>query len=421
MSVQNLQLGIQAIQKGNREEGARFLRVALRDNEIQGEMRATGLLWLAETTNDPQQKMAYYNQALTAEPGNVYATQRIAAMMSQGLPDQNTPSQPIQAQPAPQPAPQHPPQSAPGYGAVVQPGTQGFYPQPAPQQTPPPSMPGQNHYTQQPQQAYAPIPSQESTAAQQEPVAYRCVGLEDGPNGPATAFFVTRDGLLATTRFAVGGEQTITIELEPRRYARGQVVRSYPELDLALIHTGLPVRELLPAAPQPTIPPDAQISAMPYNGKMLHGQHRATKSQIKPEWFPTTIADLNDAGGNPVFDERNLLVGMLTGNANKTSNYVFGLNIYAINRQVGQYLQEISTGTRRAYCPNCGFQSVAGGAGAFYCENCGGLMPDAENVRRYQRPEMSRFYENNSNYACPNCTSRVGFYNSRCLRCGYQV
>ncbi|NWG18157.1 MAG: hypothetical protein HXY41_16155, partial [Chloroflexi bacterium] len=52
------------------DEGARLLRIALRDTSVTGGIRAVACLWLAETVSDPQSKRAYYDEALAADPDN---------------------------------------------------------------------------------------------------------------------------------------------------------------------------------------------------------------------------------------------------------------------------------------------------------------------------------------------------------------
>lgn len=402
MPFRSIEQGIAAIQQGNLDEGARLIRIALKSQEIQGSVRATAYLWLAETVQDPQGKIECYNQALAVDPNNQHARQRIAQLLSTGLPSsQATPQQPAQPQP--------------GYSAQqpAQPTIQqqGFVPQYPAQQNPVPGM----QSTQQAQPSYGQQPRHNPNTL------YRTVGIYEGPNGPGTGIIITREGLVATTRFVVGGEQHVTVELEAGNRFAGQVVRAFPQIDLAFVHTGLSVNQLLPAAPTPVIMDNTPLVAVAHNGQVMQGQKRATKSQIKPEWFPTTIADMADAGGNPVFDNRNMLVGMLTNNANRSSAYVFGLNINVVYRHAEQYMQEMQTGVKVVYCPHCGHLSRAGGAGAFYCEVCGGTLPAAQNVARYQMPHMAAYYNENSHRACPRCKARVGYYDSKCLRCGHDV
>ena len=49
MTLQSLELGIQAVQAGQREEGARLLRIAVKSGELAPSLGAVAYLWLAET------------------------------------------------------------------------------------------------------------------------------------------------------------------------------------------------------------------------------------------------------------------------------------------------------------------------------------------------------------------------------------
>jgi hypothetical protein len=362
MPFRSLEQGIAAIQQGHTDEGARLLRIALKSEVLQGSLRATAHLWLAETHSDPQEKIRCYNDALVADPDNEHARQRLAQLL------------------------------APEASATVS------TPAPADQE-------------------------QDATASQHNPnTPYRTVGIVDGPNGPGTGFFISRDGLVATTRFVVGGAESITIELEPGRRLIGDIVRSYPEIDLALIHTGLMVNRLLTAVNTPHLPEHTALTAIAHNGQAMTGERRATRSIIKPEWFPTTIAQVADAGGSPIFNSgSNLLVGMLTRNTNRTSAYVFGLHITVIYERIEAYLQEINSGEKPAYCPSCGHRTRAGAAGGFYCESCGSVLPGARQSDRFPVPQMVSLYGENTHHPCPKCGSRAGFYNSQCLRCGHML
>ncbi len=366
MSIRNVEQGIAAIQQGNLKEGARLIRIGLKSEELQGPVRATAYLWLAETVHDAQQKIGFYNQALAADPVNQHARQRVSMLLAADLP-------------------QTPPQ----------------------QLTQPTRLPGQSA------QFAAQAPQYNPNAI------YRTVGIFDGPNGPGTGIIISRDGVIATSRFVVGGEQHVIIKLDAGQGFSGQVVRSYPHLDLALIQSGLAFHQLLSAAPTPMIPDNTPLTAFTHNGQSMTGQKRTTRSRTSAEWFPTTIARVMDAGGNPVFDNQNTLVGMLTRNANRTSAYVFALSIDTIYRHAEQFRQESQKQPTMTYCPHCGNLSRAGGAGGYYCEICGGILPAAENVARYELPHLAQYYNENAHRACGNCGARVGYYDGFCLRCGH--
>jgi S1-C subfamily serine protease len=366
MSLQSLELGIDAVKKGNRSEGARLLRIALKSGELNNYLRAVALIALAETTDDPQQKMKYYREALAADPGNADANQRLARLLGAQIP--TTP--PVTPPP------------------------------------PPSTLPGEN-----------PSP-QGSVAARGVNIAGQIVSVIGGLNGPGTAFFVTRDGLLATTRFVVGGADRLTLELDSGRQLTGYVVRAYPEIDLALLYADTRVSELLPITPHTRIPNETPLTALAYNGQVLRGKVRDTKRVMPPHWIATDLVKLVDAGGDPLFDGSNHLAGMLTRNNSRSSGYVFALHITTIRRCVEAYIQEINGREKRVYCIACGVLSRSIGAGYFYCEVCGHVNPLAESMARYPIAEAEVFYEQ-AKIRCTRCNAQVGFFqDGRCLRCG---
>jgi hypothetical protein len=393
MTYRNLQQGIQAIRDGNKQEGARLIRIALKNDELQAGHRAIGWIWLAETTNNPQEKGRYYNQALAVDPGNEHAQKRLAALLAQGLP---------QERPAPA-QPEQPAQAPPGGPPPAQTASPS---------NPPAEMPPRKPPTQP--QVSRPITSAGGRL-------HRAIGIYGGPNGAGTGFFISRNGLIATSRFVVGGSRTVDYEINRGDRAAGQVVRSWASYDLAFIHTGLTIKQLLPASNAPTIPGGTAISAITYSGQVVNGERRATKQNQKPEWFPTDIDRLADAGGNPVFNPQNLLVGMLTTNANRSSPYIFGLHIGVIYRLLEQYTQEMQSQDELTYCAGCGNLSRAAAHGGFYCEYCGRVLPQAEGRERFPVPQMAGLYGETMHQPCPECGSTVGFYQGACLRCGYQV
>jgi hypothetical protein len=373
MSIRSLNHGIDSIKAGRFDEGIRLITIALKSEDIKGAVRAGGYIWLAEATTSIQEKRVYYQKALTADPGNEIAQQKMASLMTEGL-------------------------------SPISSSTQPYSYQNTPSQGMPPVNP-QPAYQQQ-------LPQHDPNAA------YPTVGILNGPNDRGTGFFVTLDGIIATTRFVVGALDVVQYELKPGQVMNGRVVRSFPVLDLVFIHTDLNLAGIAQASNSAHIPPRTALTGLVYDGANIDGHCRETASAINPDWFPTNISTMHDAGGNPLFDERNLLVGMLTKNANRSYPYFFGLNIHAIYRQLQLYRQETSAGVQLIYCPVCGGLSMAGGAGGFYCEKCGSTLPTAKEQVRYPSQHHDRYYETNQQRPCPHCGSRSGQYKDRCLRCG---
>lgn len=371
MPHRSLELGITAIQAGSTVEGARLIRIALKNDKLTDDLRVIAYLWLAEIENDIQKKRALYSEALNIDPNNEEARARLARLMSAQLP-------PLSAS-TPTPAPAPPPVAP--YAAPIQ---------AAPQ---PPSVPASGFN-----------------------VADHVANIIGGPNGPGTGLFVSADGILATTRFIVGNSERLTVELHIGRQLTGYVVRAYPEYDLAFIHIDHRLDGVLPITPLPRVPDESTLIAVTYSGEMQRGKQRPTKRALANHWIPTTFTRLADTGGDPIFDERNYLVGIMTRNTGRQSAYLYGLHIATIRRCLETFLLEAQT-ENRTYCPSCGAGSRAGGAGYFYCEVCGSTLPQANHLTRYPIPQADIYYGATS-AQCTRCGARVGLYKGRCLRCG---
>lgn len=374
MTYRSLELGISAIQAGNLSEGARLLRIAVKSNELTPQLRATAYLWLAETQSDPQHKRACYNEALLADPGNADAERRLSRLLASQLP----------------PMPDSLPEQTPPEPAVYKP--------PPATISPPPYTP----------QAAAPYTTN---------IAEHIVGVFNGPNGPGTGFFVVpQAGLLATTRFVVGGSERLTVETQPGRQIPGYVVRAFPDIDLALLRVEYGPGTTLPVTPLPRVPDGAALLVAPYQRAIASGSQRPTKRVLAAHWIPTDFAAWDDAGGAPLFDSNYYLVGMATRDTARNSGHYFGLHIATIRARADAYLEEAQV-ENRAYCASCGAGSKAGVMGFFYCETCGSVMSTARHVQRYPVPQAEALYET-SRIRCTRCGAQAGFHGGRCLRCG---
>ena len=252
--------------------------------------------------------------------------------------------------------------------------------------------------------------------------AQRSVGIMDGANGRASGFFLTRNGLLATSRYAIGGIEEVVIELANRETLSGFVVRSFPELDLALIQVNATVSQLMPVTPTPVLPENTELIAVVHPGQGIRSSRRITRHELPPYWFPTTTNRLLDAGGNPVY-AGNTLVGMLTHNASRANGYFYGLHIAKIYECVEYYTQEAAqlTGMQTTYCRHCGIISRAKNFAGYYCEHCGSTQEYSLDLTRMPQTQLAQLYGENMTAPCPNCGATAGFYNNKCLRCAYDM
>ncbi len=455
MSLRSLQQGIEAVQKSNHAEGALLLQNALKDTTLPGNLRATGWMWLAHTNPDIQFRINCYRQAFQADPNNKQASEGLSTLLAAQLPETSTLTTPVPAVRPTNPAPTAP-----------LPGTQPLNPNPAarsgyPGDTPtapypaaapigqPMAAPDMSPYGHMPTHQTQNMPSVQPQPNIQFPVgtgyppepgsttgtmaavvppkmviqgAQRSVGILGGPNGRGTGFFVTREGLIVTTRYVVGGLEDVEVQLLSQQTIPGKVVRAFPEHDLALIQVNANVTHVMPPSHNPIIPDNTPLLIVSHAGEVQRTTRRETRQEIPMYWFPTLEKQLHDAGGSPVFDNLQFLVGMMTRNASRNSGFLYGLHISMIYKSVDQHTHEMQQlNGRGVYCNHCGNLSRAGAFNAFYCERCGATLPPSLAVDRYPQPNMGALYGENMNQPCPHCRSTVGYAHGMCLRCGRDV
>lgn len=412
-----IEQGIAAIQSGNVLEGERLLKIALKDSETTGTLRAFALVWLGSITADPAARRVHYENALAAAPNNPQIRQAVDAYLNTQMPP-----------PAAQT--ENRPLDAGGGGSIFAPrppGTGPLTPPPAPAAANPfmPAQPPVSGGTMLPSvnppaNPFAPMPVVNAGPRPTAPAApsmHHIAAVIGGPRGTGTAFFIAREGLLATTRAVVGGLESITVELQPGRQIQGYVVRSYPEYDLAFIYVEHQVSDLIPITPVPVLPDDAPLTVISYNGQITRGVRRGTKRLLSSHWFPTDITAVPDAGGAPILDQHQYLVGMLTRNTAVGTEMFYGLHVALIRNCVESLRQENLEGGR-IYCLHCGSGSRAVAAGGYYCEVCGAVTPRAENIVRFPQPQLQAYYYTHDRVACRHCNATVGFHKNMCLRCG---
>lgn len=487
MASRNIEQGIKAIQAGSYEEGARILRFVLRDEQLDPKLRALAYMWLAETNADPAFKIDCYRNANQADPTNADVSQRLTYWLSRDLPGtspnlsdtgsyipQQNPQPPInpgdtdryfpqqpnlgdtnpfippqqtQRQPnlgdTDRYIPQQPTQPSANNDFWLQGAVQQIPPnQGTPQQGMPPSgwntssngynypMISQNplaaDYGGNLPVAPQPAPNPANNAEQKLHLqdAPYSVGIIGGSNGNGSGVYVTRDGLVATTRYVVGGQERVNVYLPDGRQVLGQVVRSFPAMDLALIQTNVQIAQLLRVTQLQVLPDQMILYAMTHpgqQGQVTESIKRTTRHRTAPHWFPTMINRLMDAGGNPIYDQQNTLVGLLTKNTSRSSGYAYGLHILKVYEAIQQYYQEKQQNVGQTlYCFSCGIMSRAVAYNGFYCENCGSTLSYAVEITRYPQMNLVGLYGENAHRPCPNCDSQVGYYKGFCMRCGYE-
>lgn len=245
------------------------------------------------------------------------------------------------------------------------------------------------------------------------------VGVEGGRNGPASGAFVSRGGLLATTSYAVGSAEDLTVHLGGERTFGARVVRRYPLYDLAIIATGVELGHMPAAAPSAMPVENTAFVTLGFGGARIRGVFAAGGLSAAGHWLETNIPPdhLPDAGGNPLMDENGHLLGILTRNIGPRG-YACALKITHVLALAEKLRRERQLMPKAGYCPACGGLARALLFGGATCETCGARLA-ATDGHVAQSEELNRLYGENAAPPCAGCGARVGSNGGRCLRCGY--
>lgn len=247
------------------------------------------------------------------------------------------------------------------------------------------------------------------------------IGIVGGLNGPASGVFVNSAGLIATTSYAIGGAERVTVTLDAERHLAGAVVRRLPTHDLALIETTLRTARKQPAAPPTTIAENTSFIALGYGGARLRGSLARHSSDGARHWLRTTIppAQMPDAGGNPLYDENGQLLGLLTRNVDGAGN-ALAARFSQASSLADQLQRDRQLMPESRYCAACGSLARAGLYGGAHCETCGAAqaLDLAEAALPPQVDKLAALYGDATGQQCALCGARVGGYDGRCLRCG---
>ena len=271
------------------------------------------------------------------------------------------------------------------------------------------------------QPRHLPAIRQKRESARQLQQTPRAVGIDGGANGLASAAFIAGDGLLATTSYAVGSALRVALHISGEQEVSGEVVRRYPQFDLALVTTPLSLARKPAIAPPSLAAENLSFTAFSSTGARLRGQlSRADRGRSTP-WLATNIhpIQLPDAGGGPLYDAQGQLIGLLTRNSDN-SGAALAIKI--------SHIQALADGLRRerqllphaGYCPACGSLTQAGRYGGRSCETCGAaLAADSRGASAEpDREALRQLYGEREAQPCTHCRARVGQYEGRCLRCG---
>ncbi|MDE2859563.1 MAG: serine protease [Chloroflexota bacterium] len=351
---------IKYMKSGDLQSAVALLRAAVDDPDLDQHGRAVACIWLAETSDDIAFKINCLQQALRHEPGNAQVQQKLDQLRARQLRRRSDAS----------------------------------------------------HVTSSPSSL---------RMAQAPPV----LGIDGGVNGRGSGIFVNREGLVATTANAVGSALDVVVDCGSSGVAPGQVLRRYPDSDLALIQTPVALGSLDALERSPVVIANEAVTAMAYNGAKIRGAVHDAGDGARQGWLRTSIliAMSPDAGGNPLYDGRGHILGLLTRNADHDTGRAWAISLRHILTLAEQTAQERRLLPNAATCGACGCRAQAGHYGGRYCETCGARLPSAD-ISPLDPPDtehLARIYGENQSRPCPRCAARAGYYAGCCLRCSHEL
>ena len=314
---EDLLSAIKLMQAGDVKVAADLLGEVIADPELDDHSRATAYVWLAETRDDANFKSNCLRRALECEPDNLQVRQILDQLL------------------AAKPAPPFDPVDRP------------------------PSLPGEK-------------PLSFSKAP---PV----VGVSGGANGTGSGVFVSNNGLIATSSYVTGSRANLSIVIDTDHEVDGRVMRRSPQYDLALIETNVILDEIGSVAPNAIATHGEVIFAMGNAGGKIRGQILAGGNQPS-HWLATSFqpARMLNSGGNPIYDARGNLLGLLTRNIDHKSGALLALSISQVTRLAAEALQARRLQPAAECCNCCGCMTRAGQYGGRYCETCGAILGELD-------------------------------------------
>ncbi len=358
MSAQNdLRQAIELMQDGDVQAAVALLNRLIAEAQLDDKGRAAAYAWLAEAREDRAYKIRCLERALEQDPGN--------QQIRQGL-------QQLKAA------------------------------RPQPRQLPPLAS-----ERRRPDRVETP------------PV----LGIAGGLNGPASGFCVNSAGLIATTSYAIGSAARVTVTLAAERQMAGTVISRFPTHDVALIEAPLaPLREPT-SAPPSMVTQHSAFTALAYGGARLRGAIARLNTQGARQWLRTTIPpeQMPDAGGNPLYDEKGQLLGMLTRNVDGGGN-ALAIKIVDVARLADEVQRDRRLLPESSYCASCGSLSRARLFGGAHCETCGAAQAAKPGAALpVQSSKLAALYGEGAGSPCAHCGARIGSYAGCCLRCGHAL
>ena len=239
-----------------------------------------------------------------------------------------------------------------------------------------------------------------------------------GRNGSASGVFLSQDGLLATTSYALGGAETARLRLDGEGEITAAVARRFPLYDLAFIQAPVELERLPAVVPRSMIMPNMAFVAHCAAGARLRGVLTLAPGNLPQHWLGASIppAQISDAGGAPLLDERGQLLGILTRNIGADGG-ALALAAWQALALAGQFQRDRQLMPGAGYCRNCGGLARALAFGGLSCEVCGARIGSGQ-TREAQAEQLAQLYGDQAAAPCQHCGARVPSYGGRCLRCG---
>jgi hypothetical protein len=142
-----------------------------------------------------------------------------------------------------------------------------------------------------------------------------------------------------------------------------------------VIDTPFTVSSLLNLQPEAAVLPDQNLTAHTYSQAPIYGHGRVPPRNMPEGWFATDMEAVWDAGGGPVTNRDNAVVGMLTRNCSRNSPAVFALSLALITMHAQRTESRLADGLPRRYCPSCG-QPAWSELNAQFCHHCGAAFSE---------------------------------------------
>ena len=247
-----------------------------------------------------------------------------------------------------------------------------------------------------------------------EKVKGSVVGIHAG-NSIGSGFFVHANGLLVTNRHVVGYEKVVTIQTIDAQKYTGNVLRSFPDIDLAFIR----VEGVTPYVPN--FAPSAITKVgqsvlvighpMGLANTLTRGIISAVNREVMGNIYLQTDAAINPGNsGGPLFNDMGEIIGVATMGIGQSQGLNFAVPADFVRRKMDLFLSEESRVKRGqgSYCNICGYFSIGG----VYCPNCGA---------RYEERSGSSSASTPASQQCKNCGKIMNPGDQFCSACGTSI